>query len=78
MLDITARIRDAWRLSRAESAQDAGTLFVGATTPEDMERLLERQREAVERAGRRWLLHPANHVQRKAGKATRLKSGQAR
>ena len=78
MLDITARIRDAWRARRAESAQDAGSLFVGATTPEDMERLSERQREAVERAGRRWLLHPANHVQRKPGKSPRSKSGQAR
>ena len=71
MLTLTARLRDAWRASRAESAQDAGTLFVGATAPEDLERLAERQREAVERAGRRWLLHPANQVQRKPGKATR-------
>lgn len=62
MIDITARIRDAWRASRAEAAP---SLFVGATTPEDMERLAERQREAIERAGRRWLLHPANQIQRK-------------
>jgi len=65
MIDITARIRDAWRASRA---QDGASLFVGATTPEDMERLAQRQQEAVERAGRRWLLHPANQVQRKAAK----------
>lgn len=62
MLDITARIRDAWRASKA---QDGASLFVGATTPEDMERLAERQREAIKRAGRRWLLHPANEIQRK-------------
>lgn len=62
MIDITARIRDAWRASRA---QNNVSLFVGATTPEDMERLAERQREAIERAGRRWLLHPANQIQRK-------------
>ena len=71
MLTLTARLRDAWRASRAQSAQDGGGLFVGATTPEDIERLAERQREAVERAGRRWLLHPANQVQRKPGKVTR-------
>jgi hypothetical protein len=71
MLNITAFIRDTWRASRAQRAQDGGGLFVGATTPEDMERLAERQREAIERAGRRWLLHPANEVQRKPGKATR-------
>ena len=71
MLTLTARLRDAWRASRAESAQDSAGLFIGASTPEDMERLAERQREAAERAGRRWLLHPANEIQRKPGKATR-------
>ena len=71
MFTLTARIRDAWRASRAQGAQDGGGLFVGATTPEDIERLAERQREAIERAGRRWLLHPANQVQRKPGKASR-------
>jgi hypothetical protein len=71
MFTLTARIRDVWRASRSQGAQDGGGLFVGATTPEDMERLAERQREAAERAGRRWLLHPANQVQRKPGKATR-------
>ena len=65
MINITARIRDAWRANRAQESASAAGLFVGATTPEDMERLAERQREAVERAGRRWLLHPANQVQRK-------------
>lgn len=75
MLDITARIRDAWRASKA---QDGASLFVGATTPEDMERLAERQREAIERAGRRWLLHPSNQVQRKPAKATRPRTSPAR
>ena len=78
MLNITARIVDAWRASRAQDSASAAGLFVGATTPEDMERLAERQREAVERAGRRWLLHPANQVQRKPGKATRPRNQPAR
>jgi hypothetical protein len=65
MLNLTARIVDAWRASRAQDSASAAGLFVGATTPEDMERLAERQREAAERAGRRWLLHPANEIQRK-------------
>lgn len=75
MLNITARLRDAWRANRQ---QEAAGLFVGATTPEDMERLAERQREAIEKAGRRWLLHPANQVQRKPGKATRPRTSPAR
>ena len=78
MINITARLRDAWRASRAQDSASAAGLFVGATTPQDMERLAERQREAIERAGQRWLLHPANEIQRKPAKATRPRTSPAR
>ncbi len=78
MINITARLIDAWRASRAQDSASAAGLFIGASTPEDMERLAERQREAVERAGRRWLLHPANQVQRKPSKAARPRNQPAR